>query len=84
VVSQGERAGRFRGENRSECGMHHAHTHETTEGLNKRAERIRAGYVWEQVTESGEGKGGWGGGRGRGAGGGREVVEGYLSESPKP
>jgi phosphoadenosine phosphosulfate reductase len=45
---EGERAGRFKGENRSECGMHHAHTSETSEGLNKRAERIRAGYVWEQ------------------------------------
>ena len=30
--------------------MHHAHTSETSEGLNKRAERIRAGYVWEQVS----------------------------------
>lgn len=45
---EGERAGRFKGENRTECGMHHAHTSETTEGLNKRAERIRAGYAWEQ------------------------------------
>lgn len=45
---EGERSGRFKGENRTECGMHHAHTSETTEGLNKRAERIRAGYVWEQ------------------------------------
>jgi len=45
---EGERAGRFKGENRSECGMHHVHTSETTEGLNKRAERIRVGYVWEQ------------------------------------
>ena len=50
MAQQGERAGRFKGENRSECGMHHAHTSESSEGLNKRAERIRAGYVWEQVS----------------------------------
>ena len=45
---EGERTGRFRGENRSECGMHHSNTNQKSDDLNKRAERIRAGYAWEQ------------------------------------
>jgi len=44
----GERAGRWLGENRTECGIHHSQQAETLEGMMKHAERVRAGYVWEQ------------------------------------
>jgi thiol-disulfide isomerase/thioredoxin len=46
--SEGERGGRWRGQNRTECGIHHHTSASDSEGLAQRAERVRQGYAWEQ------------------------------------
>jgi len=44
---EGERAGRWKGQNRTECGMHVSVKHESLAALAERAEKHRAGYQWE-------------------------------------
>lgn len=46
--SEGERGGRWRGSNNTECGIHHHTSASDSEGLAQKAERIRQGYAWEQ------------------------------------
>jgi len=45
--AKSEREGRFKGQNRTECGMHVAVSGDSVEQMHKRSDIVRKGYAWE-------------------------------------
>ena len=48
-VADGERGGRWKGESKTECGMHIAHDASSLYEISKMAERVRKGYLWDET-----------------------------------